>query len=560
MASNNNDTESLQQERTPNGSKISNTDSSQTLNEKRLNIWEQAASTFMALLMIMLGVIMLGEVLLFKTLGARYSVGALYVLIFVIVFNASNFLRENFISRKINTGISISVNLAVVILLVAFTGGLNSEFYIAYFLIPTVAALCFGLRGTIISLSAIFLSLLWFLYQEPSLDMSMRIERLLFRMLLLILVSVPFLLFIERDKRHEEALSISYKELQKALNELRETQSQLVQSSKLAALGQLSASIAHDLNQPLASMGLYAQLALSKIENGGSVREDIEVICEQTEKIKKIARGLKDFSRQSDFEPVPLDIHKPVAGVLKLLTPQFRMSRIKVVEDFCSDLPQVRGDGNQLEQVFLNIFSNAGDALDQVERKDRQIEICTTPILDNRFVKIMITDNGCGIVPEAEDKVFDPFFTTKSSGEGIGLGLSISASIINRHSGFIKIFTNESVGGPQTIPSTSLSSNTLGRSRAGKTCVEIVLPSVYAKPCWEVVQCKKCLGQGKEMCPVFQEQQGFRCWQILGAGCFKETGDWPGKCKNCEMFKTMMVMLESEGMIQGQSRANQPST
>ncbi len=510
----------------------------------------------MALLMITLGVIMLGEVLLFRTPGTRYPIAPLYVLIFAIIFNASNFWREKLISRKINTGISISVNLAVIILLVGFTGGLNSEFYIAYFLIPAVAALCFGLKGTIISLSAIFLSLLWFFYQEPSLALPMRIERLLFRMLLLVLVSVPFLVFVERDKRHEEALSVSFRELERALNELRETQSQLVQSSKLAALGQLSASIAHDLNQPLASMGLYAQLALSKIDNGSSVREDIEVIREQTEKIKKIVEGLRDFSRQSDFKPSPLEIHKPIDNVIKLLAPQFRVSNIKVVQNFCSDLPKIYGDENQLQQVFLNVFSNAKDALDLVNREDKQIEVNATTLLNNEFVKIMVSDNGCGIPPEIKDKIFNPFFTTKSSGEGVGLGLSITSGIVHRHSGFLKIFSDTGFEGSRTSPSTPPGACP---ERSEGTSVEMIFPSVFAKPCWELVECKKCLGKDREMCPVFQEAHGFRCWEILSGDYFKETGDWPEKCKNCKMFKKMMVMLESEGMVENQSRVNRPS-
>lgn len=547
MTSNNNAPTSSQLKKTPNDSSFSNNNPNQKPIEERLNVWEQAASTFMALLMITLGVIMLGEVLLFRMPGTRYPVAPLYVLIFAIIFNASNFWREKLISRKINTGISISVNLAVIILLVGFTGGLNSEFYIAYFLIPTVAALCFGLKGTIISLTAIFLSLLWFLYQEPSLAMPMRIERLLFRMLLLILVSVPFLVFVERDKRHEEALAVSFRELEKALNELRETQSQLVQSSKLAALGQLSASIAHDLNQPLASMGLYAQLALSKIDNGSSVREDIEVIREQTEKIRKIVEGLRDFSRQSDFKPTPIEIRKPIDNVIKLLSPQFRMSHIKVVQNFSSDLPNIYGDENQLQQVFLNVFSNAKDALDLVDREDKQIEVSATTLLNNEFMKIMVSDNGCGIPPEIKDKIFDPFFTTKSLREGLGLGLSITSSIVHRHSGFLKIFSNEGLDSCRSSPSTSVPSAAL---RAGRTSVEMIFPSVIAKPCWEFVECKKCLGKDKEMCPVFQEAQGYRCWQILGGDYFKETGNWPEKCKDCKMFKKMMVMLESEGMIE----------
>lgn len=514
-----------------NSKRISNTGTAEGREKEKLNVWEEAASTFMALLMIMLGVIILGEVLLFRARGPLYPVSSLYVLIAAILFNASNFWREKLISRKFNTGISLSVNLAVIILLVNFTGGLSSEFYVAYFIIPAVAALCFGLKGTIISLSAVFLSLLWFFYQETGLVMAMRIESLLIRMVVLVLISVPFLVFVERDKKHEEALSVSFRELEKALNELKETHSQLVQSSKLAALGQLSASIAHDLSQPLASMNLYAQLALSKTDNGSPVKEDIEVIKEQTERIRKIAEGLRNFSRKSDFEPCPLIISKPLGNAVKLLSPRLRASNIAVIEDCCSDLPKINGDANQLQQVFFNILSNAKDALDSVIRKDKRIKIAAASVLGNQYVKVLVSDNGCGIPSDIQKRILEPFFTTKSAEDGVGLGLSITSSIVRRHSGFLRISSN---GGPTNCGTT----------------VKMVYPSVNAKPCWEVTGCKSYGGKDSKMCPVFQEEQGFRCWEIQGEGYFKETGKWLKECENCQMFESMMGMLMNEGMVE----------
>lgn len=546
MVSNDNFRTSSQLKKTLAASKISDSNRTQGLNEERLNPYDQAASTFMALLMIALGVIMLGEVLLFRTPGIQYSVVPAYVLVFAIVFNASNFWREKLISYKINTAVSISVNLAIVIALVHFTGGLKSEFYIAYFLIPPVAALCFGLRGTFISLAAVFISLLWFFYQEPSLTVTMRVERLLFRMLLLILVSVPFLVFVQRDKRHEEALSVSIRELEKALNELRETQSQLVQSSKLAALGQLSASIAHDLNQPLASMNLYAELASSKIENGSNLKEDIEVIQEQTGRIIKIVEGLRNFSRQSDFKLAPIEIREPIDDVLKLLAPQFRMSKIRVALNLEDDRPKIHGDKNQLQQVFLNILTNSIDALDLVNREAKSIEIDVKNISDKEFIKVMVSDNGCGISSEARDKVLKPFFTTKSSGAGVGLGLPITSTIIRQHSGFFKISSEQ-----HDKASDQRSANLQGRTR-----VEMIFPSVNATPCWKMVKCLDCLGECREMCPVFQERQFYRCWEVLGEECLKERRSWPEKCKSCKMFKKMTAVLESAGMLEAQAEVN----
>ncbi len=423
----------------------------------KIEIWEDAASAFMALLMIMLGIIMIGDILLFRRIpGEEYFLASLYTLIFAIVFNASNPIRERFIPRRINSAVSLFVNLAIITLLMNFTGGLKSEFYIAYFLIPTIAALCFGLKGMLIALALVFFSLFWFFIKEPY--QPLLGEQLLFRILLLILVSVPFLLLVEREKKYRRSLETSYRELEQALSELKQTQAELVHSAKLAALGRLGAGIAHELDQPLASIGLYAQMILSRLERDSSLREDLSIINEQTDRMRQIVKSLKNLSRQSKLQRIPVDVTKPIEDALRLLLREFKIHNIRVIEDFNDNLPEIAADEDQLQQVFLNILSNAQDAFHAVEGKDKEVKIQVKPANNGQLVEITVADNGCGIPEEVKDKILDPFFSTKSSQGGLGLGLSITSRIIRNHDGSLNITSQEGKG----------------------TIVKIVLPS--AKP------------------------------------------------------------------------------
>lgn len=419
------------------------------------------------ILMIVLGIAMIGAVV-YLSASAHTEIHfpvPLYALVFAIIFNVTNLLTVKVIPSKLNSFISIFVNLATVMALVHFTGGLESEFYIAYFLIPPIAAIHFGRKGMIFSLLLIALSYGWFLFQRYPVLTASLVANFFLRIVFLTLVSSLFGIFIEHEQRYR-------RELEQSNEYLKETRAQLAQSAKMNALGQLSASIAHELDQPLASIRLYAQLVLSKLGNDSSLAEEVVVIRDQAERLNEIVKSVSDFSRQSGGQFVALNVNRPLEDALQLMSEQLALSKIKVNKNLSPELPPIVGNGNRLQQVFLNVIANARDAMLETDR-DGEITIASRllPRLEagnatsgvgsrfsngppmaiggssaGEFIEITIADNGKGIPKEILDKVFEPFFTTKSSGRGLGLGLSISHRIIEDHSGFMEIQSREGSG------------------------------------------------------------------------------------------------------------------
>jgi C4-dicarboxylate-specific signal transduction histidine kinase len=245
-------------------------------------------------------------------------------------------------------------------------------------------------------------------------------------------------------------------DLRKAYRELKSTQSQLVQSAKLASIGELAAGIVHELNQPLMVIRGYAQNLLA---NTGPIRKhstSLKRIEKNTARMTNIINHLRAFSRQSlsDFEPT--QVNKIVEDVFLMIGQQLRLRNIETVKRLSSRLPLVKGDANKLEQVLLNLITNARDAIEakiatgQSTNKTEanaylqptagKLEIvtrCTAGRGD--WVEILIKDTGCGIPSDMVDKIFDPFFTTKEVGKGTGLGLSISYGIIKEHHADIEV-------------------------------------------------------------------------------------------------------------------------
>lgn len=229
------------------------------------------------------------------------------------------------------------------------------------------------------------------------------------------------------------------KELESSLIQLQSAQKQLIQAGKLASLGTLSAGIAHELNNPLAGIKLFAQNLLRYQSSGkltnNKLDESLSKIDGLVDKAADIIEHLRAFSRQSSGKLEPLLVNKPVEDALSMLSEQLRLRNIELKVDLKSDLPPVLGDANQLEQVMINLITNARDAVEQSGQK----EISLRTFDADGYVVIEVVDSGCGIAPDDLDKIFDPFFTTKAVGEGTGLGLSISHGIVEYHGGDIEV-------------------------------------------------------------------------------------------------------------------------
>jgi two-component system NtrC family sensor kinase len=220
------------------------------------------------------------------------------------------------------------------------------------------------------------------------------------------------------------------------VTEERLLQQKLLQSEKLSALGEMISGVAHELNNPLAAVMGYAQLLDSDLLAAEKQKEKLRTIHQEAFRCQRIVQNLLSFARNQHPERGPTDLNGAVKAVIRLLEYSLRVDDVEIHLDLSADLPAVMGDAHELQQVVLNLVSNAQHALQQVSRP-RRLQI-TTACRDDR-VLVLVEDNGIGIPPESVGKVFDPFFSTKSVGKGTGLGLSLAYGCVTEHGGEIRV-------------------------------------------------------------------------------------------------------------------------
>lgn len=240
-------------------------------------------------------------------------------------------------------------------------------------------------------------------------------------------------------------------EREKTASELREAQDELLQASKLAALGQISAGIAHELNQPLAAIRSYAHNGTILLDRGrhSETRENLDKIETMTERMADITSHLKSIARRPSKLVEAVSLETSVANALSFFRTRIGNEGVDVRLDFPSEDVLVEGEDIRLEQVFINLITNALDAMADATEKELRISARKTE--GNAIVEIR--DSGCGIRKKDVVKVFDPFFTTKEAGSGLGLGLSISSKIIRDFGGSIRV---ESTSGDGAVFSVEL--------------------------------------------------------------------------------------------------------
>lgn len=224
--------------------------------------------------------------------------------------------------------------------------------------------------------------------------------------------------------------------------ELKETTSHLVQTEKLSALGELSAGVAHELNQPLNGIKIVSQDILRDLErdrfDDETLRPCMQDIVDLVDNMSAIINEMRLFARQAEDDYVEeLDLNIPLRGVFKLLGQQLRDRKIDVVQDLAEDLPAVEADRVKLEQVFMNLILNARDAVEESDADDREITVRS--YADAESVVVEVQDSGIGITEQVRKKIFQPFFTTKGPDKGTGLGLAISSRIVRDYQGRIEV-------------------------------------------------------------------------------------------------------------------------
>lgn len=228
---------------------------------------------------------------------------------------------------------------------------------------------------------------------------------------------------------------------------LKETQFYLVEASKMRALGELVAGVAHELNNPLMASQTIFHVIMKNLHPECPNRDRLEIIGRCNDRIEKIVNHLREFSRQTESDFQDLDINQPVENALILTGQQLLNHNITIIKRLSGTLPHIRGDSNQLEQVFLNLISNARDAMENVMGpKELTIRSYLSEEDDPPSVAVTVTDTGEGIPEEILGKVFEPFFSTKQVGKGTGLGLSLCFGIVEAHGGRLGIKSQPGVG------------------------------------------------------------------------------------------------------------------
>jgi two-component system NtrC family sensor kinase len=242
-----------------------------------------------------------------------------------------------------------------------------------------------------------------------------------------------------------EALVRDVSERKKLDDETRDIYHQLLQAEKMAALGQTISGVAHELNNPLATILSWADRLSQRASLDEPVRRGLETILSEAERAARIVRNLLTFARKRQTTRAMVDINQVVRETLALRSYEQRVSNVSVIDALAAGLPQVFADGHQVQQVLLNLVINAEQAM--LSANGRGILVVRTwHDADQESVILEINDDGPGIPDELQPKIFDPFFTTKEVGKGTGLGLTVAYAIVQEHGGRIRLESRPNVG------------------------------------------------------------------------------------------------------------------
>ncbi|HUT13379.1 MAG TPA: ATP-binding protein [Thermoguttaceae bacterium] len=221
----------------------------------------------------------------------------------------------------------------------------------------------------------------------------------------------------------------------------RKQEEQLVHAARLAELGEMSAAVAHDLNQPLTGIRNFANNAIYMLEEGvGSpdeLRENLRWITEQVQRASRIINQMRGMTRKSERQFAPLAVNEIIRESIEFLTPQLRLSGVEVSLELGADLPAVMGDRTRLEQVFLNLLTNARQAMEGKKERCLTVRTYADPDEAGRLV-VEVEDTGTGFAADQSARLFEAFYSTKKPGQGTGLGLTICQRIIRDHGGAIR--------------------------------------------------------------------------------------------------------------------------
>jgi signal transduction histidine kinase len=452
-----------------------------------------------------------------RTVGSAFIFFVIYSVV-VLGWLLTTKARQRLIYKT-----SLFFDLLFAFLLVRATGGFESAFLNGFYLITALYSFYFGLvPGIIIACVSVVLALAGsFGYEE------IHWTDFLVRMAFLYLLAVPLGMLAQKLKSDREKIEKLNQDLKRNLEELKDVQEKLIQAEKLSAIGRLTADVAHEIRNPLTSIGGFARRLNNKLEDGSKEKGYAEIVVAEVDRLERILKDVLTFSREAKYDMEYQDINNPVRESIMTFSDICRDQSVVIEEKLDAALPPVLIDSGQVRQAVNNMISNAIDVMADGGRLT--VESFMEEFHEVHYVVIEVSDTGPGLPADALNMIFEPFYTTKEIGAGTGLGLSICKKILDEHNGLLFAYSE------------------LGKG----TSFKMMFPYQDREngkrvPCWEYTKCgvEKAEGATQMRCPAYPNY-GRICWAIAGTYCGKKVSgaiaQKLGNCKKCEYYQHVAV-------------------
>jgi signal transduction histidine kinase len=426
--------------------------------------------------------------------------------------------------KKFIYGFSLCFDLLYASLLVRVTGGFSSSFFNGFYLITALYSFYFGLiPGTVIAAVS---SLLYFTSCGTELCLTHWTDFFV-RIAFLFLLAIPLGMLSQKLKLDKKRIEGLNSELQKSIEELRDLQGQMIQVEKLSAIGRLTADVAHEIRNPLTSIGGFARRLDKRLEEGSKEKGYASVVVAEVDRLERILRDVLTFSRESKLEMQYQGINSIIGDSMRSFSNVCVDQGIQVENELDASLPDVLIEREQVRMALDNLISNAIDVMPDGGRL--RVRTCMKEQHAIPYVTIEVSDTGPGMDREALQLIFEPFYTTKEIGVGTGLGLSICKKIVDEHNGLIFGDSKQNAG----------------------TTFSMLFPYQSEKngsrvKCWEFTKCgiENAEGAANMRCPAYPHY-GRICWAIAGTFCGKKVSgaiaQKLGDCRKCEFYNAVVV-------------------
>jgi signal transduction histidine kinase len=416
---------------------------------------------------------------------------------------------------------SLFLDLSFVSLLVNATGGIenHSPFFNGFYLMTALYSFYYGtITGIIVAAIAAILYFISGSFDFNKLhwtDFSVRIA-------FLFLIALPLGLLSQKVKKDRDRIELLNKDLAGYIEELKYVQGKLIEAEKLSALGRLTADVAHEIRNPLTSIGGFAKRLNKKLLPGTNEKEYADIVVSEVARLERILKDVLTFSRDAKSQMTYQKINNAVEESLNAFSTVFNDKSLQIEKNLDALLPLILIDKDQVRQAVNNLLSNAVDATPA--RGKITVNTFMYDLYNVHYLAVEVKDTGVGITKEKMNMIFEPFYSTKEIGVGTGLGLSICRKIIEEHNGLIRVETE------------------VGKGTSFKVLFPYQSKEEEAEiKCWEYMQCGVENPEGPlNNCPAYPNY-GRICWAIAGTFCEgKIAGAYAqklGDCKKCKFYQ-----------------------